>query len=391
MSVQVVESNKNFIIEEVDKGTTLREISRKLKINVSYISNFCYENKIEVKARVAFNKKYLDNLVPKMEEMFKQGKTVYKICDELGGLNQTSVRSRLKKLGYDTSEKRKWHLTDPRQYKDKIIHFYLSGISAYKIAKKFHIAKSTILRILEENGIDRRERRIYQVNHDFFAKIDNEKASYYLGLMYADGNVKKKNPTISLGLCDFELVDSFMKDIGYTGPAYIIQPPGNRKLRKRVYISSVKIKEDLIKLGCVPNKSLILKYPTLEQVPLEWRSHFIRGVIDGDGGIDKLKANFKYHCWFTNVTGTKEICEGICSEINAFSLMETGFRAYKPKKYKKNTWRFICWGKRSIKFLDWVYQDATVYLDRKYQKYLLAKEFYKNRKIHNVKLKPYIP
>lgn len=39
--------------------------------------------------------------------------------------------------------------------------------------------------------------------------------------------------------------------------------------------------EDLINLGCVPNKSLILKFPTFDIVPEKYMSHFIRGYFDG--------------------------------------------------------------------------------------------------------------
>ena len=51
--------------------------------------------------------------------------------------------------------------------------------------------------------------------------------------------------------------------------------------------------EDLIKLGCVPNKSLTVKFPTEEQVPKEFLSSFILGLIDGDGSIGIYKRKVK--------------------------------------------------------------------------------------------------
>lgn len=40
---------------------------------------------------------------------------------------------------------------------------------------------------------------------------------------------------------------------------------------------------DLSKHGCVPNKSLILKFPTT--LPNELVNDFIRGYFDGDGSV----------------------------------------------------------------------------------------------------------
>lgn len=46
------------------------------------------------------------------------------------------------------------------------------------------------------------------------------------------------------------------------------------------------MKTDLIRLGCVPNKSLILKFPSenIFSNP-ELIRHFIRGYFDGDGSV----------------------------------------------------------------------------------------------------------
>ena len=35
----------------------------------------------------------------------------------------------------------------------------------------------------------------------------------------------------------------------------------------RITVTNKKLHEDLIKLGCIPNKSLILQFPSEEQVP----------------------------------------------------------------------------------------------------------------------------
>ena len=65
---------------------------------------------------------------------------------------------------------------------------------------------------------------------------------------------------------------------------------GYNKPKHTAYImfSSKKMGEDLVKLGVVPNKTLILK--SLPSIPDNLMKHFIRGYIDGDGCIDATKA-----------------------------------------------------------------------------------------------------
>jgi len=58
----------------------------------------------------------------------------------------------------------------------------------------------------------------------------------------------------------------------------------------------------LIKLGCVPKKSLILTFPTEEQVPQEFIYDFIRGYIDGDGYI---QYDYIKHRYRIIIAGTK--------------------------------------------------------------------------------------
>lgn len=53
----------------------------------------------------------------------------------------------------------------------------------------------------------------------------------------------------------------------------------------RYCFRSKQIHKDLIKLGCVPRKSVILEFPNQEQVPDKFLLPFIRGYFDGDGSL----------------------------------------------------------------------------------------------------------
>lgn len=87
------------------------------------------------------------------------------------------------------------------------------------------------------------------------------------------------------------------------------------------------MKEQLINLGCVPNKSLILKFPSLnifQEKKLVYA--FIRGYVDGDGCLTFSK-NGKLNL---SIVGTYDFLLGI---TNIFPNMFGKIYLLKNKKH----------------------------------------------------------
>lgn len=76
-------------------------------------------------------------------------------------------------------------------------------------------------------------------------------------------------------------------------------------------------KDILIKQGCVPKKSLILKFPTSERVPLDLIRHFIQGYFDEDGCFCNTNA-----CFEAGLISAKDFIEG-CLLVLPDSLKKT--------------------------------------------------------------------
>ena len=165
-----------------------------------------------------------------------------------------------------------------------------SKITLREICKKHNISREYASKILKEQGISLRKK--ISSDDTLFEKIDTEEKAYWLGFLYADGNVyyneKRVSYRIELGLAEKDLnhLEKFKKFLNCTNEIKYRQ---NIKAY-RIMIGSKKMCNDLIKLGCVPNKSLILTFPTEDQVPLELQRHFIRGYFDGDGCITYRKS-----------------------------------------------------------------------------------------------------
>lgn len=213
----------------------------------------------------------------------------------------------------------------------------------------------------------------YSFNEKYFEVIDNEQKAYWLGFLYADGYVYndckrgKYNVTITLKNTDKILLEQFKQDLNSNHPIKDIEITSrdNPSHACSLYIGNKKIVQDLIKLGCFQNKSKILKPPTLQQVPLEYIPHFIRGYFDGDGSVFISNEKHWRHGTITEVihyrfVGTPEMMEWIKNQINLKGHLG---EAHNHQSYTKE----LCYKRRKklVPFFTYLYKDATRYLKRK--------------------------
>lgn len=227
---------------------------------------------------------------------------------------------------------------------------------------------------------------LYQTNHNYFNKIDTEEKAYILGLLYADGCVKapKSNRQggfiITLQEEDGYILENF-KNIT-NRPVTIQHPPrsikNNWKKRAVMTVTSNEIYNDLIKLGCKVNKSKLgMSFP---DISIDLYPHFIRGFLDGDGSIIHKKAKYNYIRKKTyklkneNKLGYKNKLKiAFCSTDKNFlnKLVEIfKITPYFAEKIKTQI-TFILWIERKEevnKCINYLYKDATIYLERKFDK-----------------------
>lgn len=192
-----------------------------------------------------------------------------------------------------------------------------------------------------------------------FEKIDTEEKAYWLGFLYADGSVGSKESKIELGLAEKDLshIEKFKNFMGLSNK--ISYRPQSHSYR--FSFRSDNCKADLIKQGCVPKKSLILKFPTENQVPFYLIKHFIRGYFDGDGWFTNTES-----CFQVGIIGTEDFIKGFLNCIDNINTKNTIFTVHRENGAK----RYVFGALNDVtNFLNWIYKDATIYLDRKYEHY----------------------
>lgn len=120
-------------------------------------------------------------------------------------------------------------------------------------------------------------------------------------------------------------------------------------------------------LGMKPNKSLTLNYPTFLSNDL--MKDFIRGYFDGDGSFCFNKNNRSQSIF--SLTSTESFCIDCINFLRG--QLDIGGGIYDASCHNGITKVLsICGNLQCKKILDYIYKDADLKLDRKYQKYISA-------------------
>lgn len=150
-----------------------------------------------------------------------------------------------------------------------------------------------------------------------------------------------------------------------------IQHP-NWKIQYRLCVTNYNISQKLKELGCFQAKSLSLKFPTTNQVPERLLRHFIRGYFDGGGcfSLYKPKKRNSTYCE-VGLVSTNSFCQSIQNITNKILNVYSKI----SDKHNNGTKTFKITGHNNCnKFLEWIYKDSTIFLPRKFNKFLELKE-----------------
>jgi hypothetical protein len=194
-----------------------------------------------------------------------------------------------------------------------IINMYKSGMSFKEMTPIIGLSDRAIRNVMYKHGVEmNREQssgqpRKHKVNEDFF-KVWTHEMAWVLGLFVTDGHVDNHINSITFAQKDERILHLVAK---YMNADYILGPNGPTKSTPTLVINSKKIKIDLQRLGISPNKSLNVSFP---DVPVEFLPSFVRGVIDGDGWVQKTG-------YVMNITtGSIHFAEGLLSVFKSWKL-----------------------------------------------------------------------
>ncbi len=294
-----------------------------------------------------------------------------------------------------------------QEEKDLIYDLYVNqNYSQRALMRKFGCTQKPMSRVLEELGLDHSrgnlsaykynyangiyseddENRVlselrkvpnkkqkYNINEYYFDNIRNPEVIYTIGLLYADGcNHEETSITLSLEEQDGYILNQINQNIGnekeikYKDLSNKHDFGYTYKNQYQLDIYNSRIAKVLSILGMKPRKSLILEFPTWLHPSMY--SHFVRGVFDGDGSVHKFDRLNSTPQFNLTITSTEQFCKAL-TDISAQYVNILG-HIYDASCHNGITKVFTLTGVNVVsKFMMWMYQDATIFLQRKYDRY----------------------
>lgn len=238
--------------------------------------------------------------------------------------------------------------------RQEAVQHYKNGLKCKQIATKMGLDRRTIGKWLKKEGFTYSSCNKANIDSLVFCNIDTPEKAYWLGFIFADGYVSRENNfELSLALKDVSHLNKFKDFLKYEGNIYIDQKVG----RCRLQFQDSKIVNSLKSLGCVNRKSLVLVFP---QIDSSFYSHFIRGYFDGDGCINNPKYSIS-----VDIVGTRSFLESI---HNIVQISKTKIK-HRQKQHSPEVFVSSFSGEDARCFGRYIYKNATVYLERKEERF----------------------
>jgi hypothetical protein len=206
----------------------------------------------------------------------------------------------------------------------------------------------------------------YNFDEHYFDIIDCQEKAYWLGFFAADGYNHRDKGCIEFRLHkqDRDILEKFKSCIKANNPIGLYK---NTYCNLSLY--SQHLCDKLAEYGLGQAKTYTLQLPKLENSLMQ---HFIRGYYDGDGCFSVINRNDRKNpnskIYQFNITGM----EAPLSIIQQYIVDNANVVKNSLKKRKSTVAVTIHYSGRLVckRILDYLYNNATIYLQRKYDKYL---------------------
>jgi hypothetical protein len=215
----------------------------------------------------------------------------------------------------------------------------------------------------------------YSVNEYFF-DIWTPQMAYVLGFTYADGNIHRTTLSWDIQKGDINILRKIKKALQASYPIKL-----TKRFSYRLRISNQILVKGAIERGLLPKKNIRNEIP---KIPVELLRHFIRGYMDGDGWIVIRKVtsnNGEVDVGFAGAN--KEFLELInkiiCQNLSVKSGNVRNKIKITPQKVRSICYQLEYYSSTAFHIAEWLYENinqADLYLERKYKRFLIAKKLY---------------
>ncbi len=266
---------------------------------------------------------------------------------------------------------------------DQISNLYKNGLSIKSTALKLRLPIHKVYKYLKENNVYIRNHsqaaKKYTFSLSFFKKLTTP-LSYFLGWCAADGSVYSERLTFALQKRDTDVLYLFKSLLKSSHPIHIFK---NRPTMAVLVVGNAEMVSILAQYNIVPRKTFIVTIPDIILNNDKYFWPYLRGLFEGDGCVlierkwwyaKKKKINKFSLVIRASIAGNEKMISQISNVLSQKGILNS---VYKDKSANRNHRDlYIKGGKKgTIEFLDKLYENHNgLYLNRKYNKYLEAKE-----------------
>lgn len=293
--------------------------------------------------------------------------TLNQVIKELDlGINRSTLSRKLRRMNFTEHSKKAPNISkiysdeDIKEFYNELIE---NGKSLTEFCDENSISLSTLSLRMKELNLPYTSKQVKSLNHDYFDVLTNNNV-YWLGFMLADGYVSNEDNSIELGLKDRDHIEKFKESLD---SKHAITEKLDERWDTKLYkikFHSAKIKERFAQLGIEPLKTYKPYIIPEEIVNSGMLTDFIRGFFDGDGHISESNDGVLQQVGFTSYDKTilLELKDIISRELDIeFKIYNRDDGNYQLSNYKNGD---------KEKFLNWLYKDSELYLNRKFERYL---------------------
>lgn len=224
------------------------------------------------------------------------------------------------------------------------------GKNRKEITEILHVSLRSVTNYQKATGVfPASNKRKARLDEEFFSTIDSEEKAYILGFLFADGYLESNERVVTLNVSkkDIDVIYKIKDSMHCENEIR----QSSTKNCVRLYMASIKLVSDLKKLGFDRNKSLTISFPDISDGLIR---HFIRGFFDGDGHVGKRQCVL--------VIGS----EKFFNDFNHIIEKEFG-----KKLYHNNMGNYyrVQFNRCDHEIIKWLYDNCSIYLDRKYKAY----------------------
>jgi len=250
-------------------------------------------------------------------------------------------------------------------------------LNSRQIAKLAGVHYNIIQAWMKKHGIEfdkevtNLSKRKYTDDTHYFDEIDTEEKAYWLGFLMADGSINRTTLSIALSGKDKSHLEKFLNGLDSDRKVYDYEQSfdknGKTHKMSRIDIASFHLLGKLRSYGFEEKKSMKEVIPN--EITKELLRHFIRGYFDGDGCFTYGESKNKKKFMSVSILGGEDFLNKLKKILNKENVLCNVYKKQDKESGSDNLRVMMIHHNQALAFLNYIYKDSTIYLDRKYEKY----------------------